>query len=148
MNFEPKSDKIGIDETQDYYNEDHLNVLGAKKFTKYLSKYIDNHYNLKKEHSEEVTKEWEDCVSYTKKAFDILTERTLANEDTPYDEYTDLSDENHQKLLDHEKMVRKKAEEEAARELEHDEVIIGQEEVERQRKKQMDKKKEKETNSP
>ncbi len=93
------SDQIGMVDKDDYYNEDHMNVFGNEKFTRYLSNYLVDKYDIKPDHSEETEKHWQKCVDYTNDAFEILKERTLANEDLPYDEYTDLGEENHQKML-------------------------------------------------
>ena len=103
------SDQIGIVDKDDYYNEDHMNVFGNEKFTRYLSNYLVENYNIKPDHSDEVDKQWEKCVDYTNDAFDILKKRTLANEDLPYDEYTDLSEENHKKMLEDAKKKLEKA---------------------------------------
>ncbi len=103
------SDQIGIVDKDDYYNEDHMNVFGNEKFTRYLSNYLVENYNIKPDHSDEVDKQWEKCVDYTNDAFDILKKRTLANEDLPYDEYTDLSEDNHKKMLEDAKKKLEKA---------------------------------------
>ena len=103
-------DQIGIVDDDDFYNEDHMNVFGNEKFTKYLSDYVVEKYDIKTDHSEKTDKQWQKCVDYTNDAFDVLKERTLANEDLPYDEYTDLSDENHKKMLaDHKEKMAKAA---------------------------------------
>ena len=39
-NFENDAKQIGIDEKHDFYNEDHMNVYGALKFTDYLAEKL------------------------------------------------------------------------------------------------------------
>ena len=92
FNLEAVSDEIGIDESTDYYNGDHLNVFGNEKATLYLGKYIMENYDISTEHTEEINKLWDDCADYTEEAFSILKERTLANEDKVYSEFNDLSE--------------------------------------------------------
>ena len=38
--FENKFKKIGLDENKDYYNADHMNIYGKKKFTYYYLKFL------------------------------------------------------------------------------------------------------------
>ncbi len=102
------SKDIGIDDAADYYNEDHMNVFGNEKFTKYLGEYIVENYDLKTDHDEETKKLWKECEDYTVDAFKVLKERTLTNEDLPYYETTDLGEETHEQLLKAEANARKK----------------------------------------
>lgn len=37
---------IGLDYSMDLYNENHVNVFGAEKYTDFVAKYIDMHYDL------------------------------------------------------------------------------------------------------
>lgn len=75
---------IGIDKETDFYNDEHLNVFGCEKFTDFLGGYIDEHYQLKKSHTEAVDKQWQESAQYMDKAFESLKERTLVNEDDQY----------------------------------------------------------------
>lgn len=43
FNYPDVFDEIGFDETKDFYNNDHLNVNGAYKFSTYLANYISDH---------------------------------------------------------------------------------------------------------
>ncbi len=85
LNCERKiSEEIGIDESTDYYNDDHLNVLGCEKFTDYLGNYIMTNYDITTDHSEKIDKEWEECADYTQKVFDEIKPLTFENEDELY----------------------------------------------------------------
>ena len=75
---------IGIDESTDYYNNEHLNVFGCEKFTDFLGKYITEHYELDMSHSDEVDSQWQECAEYTGKVFKKLEEKTFENEDRMY----------------------------------------------------------------
>ena len=77
-------DEIGIDKKTDYYNDEHLNVFGNEKFTKFLGGYIDSHYSLSKNHTEAVDKEWQECADFTAELFEKLKVKTLENEDDLY----------------------------------------------------------------
>ena len=63
-------DEVGMDIETDYYNETHANCRGTLKMTSYLGRYIDEHYDLNKEHSETVKKEWDYCASFNDQIFE------------------------------------------------------------------------------
>lgn len=88
VNFEDQISDIGIDEENDYYNVDHLNVYGNEKFTKYLANYISSNYEITIDHLEDIDKTWNECADYTEKAFAKLKVKTDANEDKAYFEYS------------------------------------------------------------
>ena len=68
VNFQYAVDDIGIDYYSDYCNTGHMNIYGQEKFTKYLSDYIPNHYDLEPTFlSAEAQKSWE----YSTKAYHI-----------------------------------------------------------------------------
>ena len=98
FNFETAAGEMGIDESTDYYNNEHLNVFGSEKFTKYIARYLCDNYTITADHSDETDAQWKECVEYTENAFKILGERTLDNEDYPYYEYTDLSEKEHERI--------------------------------------------------
>lgn len=77
-------DVIGLDEKTDYYNYEHLNAFGCEKFTDFLGKYITEHYQLDKTHTEDVERQWQECADFTEKVFVKLKERTLFDEDKEY----------------------------------------------------------------
>lgn len=59
-----QQDEIGIDPNTDFYNPFHCNIYGAEKVTSYLGQYLTDHYDLSREHREEVAEEWNKCASY------------------------------------------------------------------------------------
>ena len=65
LNFELNFAQTGLDETTDFYNLDHLNVYGQKKFTAYLTDYLKQNYSLApRTHSESCDSRWETCADY------------------------------------------------------------------------------------
>ena len=65
LNFELNYEQTGLDETTDFYNLDHLNVYGQKKFTDYLTRYLIDNYGLKaREQSDAQKAKWQECADY------------------------------------------------------------------------------------
>ncbi len=65
LNFELNYDKTGLDETKDFYNLDHLNVYGQKKFTTYLTDYLMKNYGVTAgELTDSQKDEWKTCADY------------------------------------------------------------------------------------
>ena len=65
LNFERDFALTGLDEKNDFYNLDHLNVYGQKKFTAFLTDYLTAHYGLSTHAlSDSVKDEWETCADY------------------------------------------------------------------------------------
>lgn len=86
LNFEKNDEGISIDYNNDFYNLDHFNVYGQKKFTDYISRYIRDKYGVTGSTlSDSLKKEWKTASDY-------------------YDAYYNYSDalirENKQKELD------------------------------------------------
>ena len=48
LNLERKVKEIGIDESTDFYNADHMNIYGAAKFTDYLGQLLQEQYGVGK----------------------------------------------------------------------------------------------------
>lgn len=65
LNLERDVEQTGLNEATDYYNLDHLNIYGQKKFTAYLTDYLKKHYSLSPGKLTDSQKsEWETCASY------------------------------------------------------------------------------------
>lgn len=93
VDFETMNDEIGLDESKDYYNKDHLNVYGNEKFSKFIARYISENYDISTEHSSDIDKTWNECADYTEETFTKLKVKTDANEDNAYFEYSDFDKE-------------------------------------------------------
>ena len=65
LNLERDIAQTGLDEEKDFYNLDHLNVYGQKKFTAYLTDYLKQHYSLSpRDLSGSLKDEWKTCADY------------------------------------------------------------------------------------
>ena len=70
VDFGSAKEEAGIVKIQDYYNDEHFNAKGARKFTKYLGNYIVSNYDVRTKHSDEIQSSWDKAVSNTE---EILT---------------------------------------------------------------------------
>lgn len=61
--------ELELDKDKDFYNSDHMNYYGMKKFTTYFSDYLVSNYDLPAEHNEKVEEYWASC---TEKADEIF----------------------------------------------------------------------------
>lgn len=65
LNFEKDIALTGLDESRDFYNLDHLNIYGQKKFTAYITDILKERYSLAPhELSEKQKAEWDACADY------------------------------------------------------------------------------------
>lgn len=65
INCEKNFDDTGLDVNTDFYNLDHLNIYGQKKFTEYLGGYIQERYGISKSTlSPSQKEEWDICAKY------------------------------------------------------------------------------------
>lgn len=65
LNFEKNYLQAGINLTKDFFNMDHLNIYGQRKFTDFFSKLLTQRYGLKKSRlSPELKKSWEASAKY------------------------------------------------------------------------------------
>ena len=88
VDFSRAKEEAGIVMVEDYYNDEHLNARGARKFTSYFGNYLMNNYDIKGEYSEELKKSWEDSVEKTE---EILTRAEQDIEDNLGRNYYELS---------------------------------------------------------
>ena len=72
-NLEDKLDNI--DWSTDFYNDSHLNVYGATKYTLYFSKYLKEHYKLENHKGDEEYKSWETGYKNFKRQYKNLTNK-------------------------------------------------------------------------
>ncbi|MEG0577566.1 MAG: hypothetical protein RR500_06865 [Bacilli bacterium] len=62
INVNESYKKIGMDETNDYYDQNHINIYGAEKYTKFLGDYIMETYKLKDRRNDLEYKHWNDLL--------------------------------------------------------------------------------------
>lgn len=58
VDFNDFNAEIGIDGGTDFYNENHMNVFGAEKYTAYLTEYLLANYSINTDHDDEVDYAW------------------------------------------------------------------------------------------
>lgn len=69
-------DKTGISNKTDFHDTGHLNIHGAEKATRYLGRYIQEHYSLKVCQSPEVREQWNAfCRKYDEVKKSVLSQR-------------------------------------------------------------------------
>ena len=76
--FENNTAAIGIDDSRDFYNEDHMNVYGAIKFTDFLADGLVNSESLEIDPQSDLQKEmWDEVVTTTNQLYrycdDLMT---------------------------------------------------------------------------
>lgn len=67
INMEYLAKEIGLDYQQDFYNDEHLNVSGQRKFTRYLAELLVKDFGvIPGTQTESNRQRWEQTVKYTK----------------------------------------------------------------------------------
>ena len=74
VNFNKLYD-LDINYSSDLYNEHHINVYGATKYTAYFSKYLVENYNLPNHKNDEDYKSWKKEYERFKKSFKEITHK-------------------------------------------------------------------------
>lgn len=64
MNEADALEKCGLDGDSDFYDKNHLNALGARKFTLFLSKWIREQVQVPDHRGDERYQSWEDAADY------------------------------------------------------------------------------------
>ena len=63
----------------DFYNQDHVNSIGARKFTAYVGEYIKTHYDIDTSLSHEEPEEWKRAVALDNKEYKECVEVIMAD---------------------------------------------------------------------
>lgn len=64
--------EMGLDGHTDYYNRDHVNAFGCEKYTKWLGKWLKEHYALADHRGEEAFEPWNQEAIQFNAAWDAL----------------------------------------------------------------------------
>ena len=76
--FALKADEIGISEKTDLRDANHLNVKGAIKNTKYLSRFLKKHIDVSNlKHSKKVDEDFENCYEKTEEYLKYITKHNI-----------------------------------------------------------------------
>ena len=59
LNLLKDHEVLGLDLTQDFYNEGHTNVHGSLKYTRYLAEYLMEHYGMENKHGDATYASWD-----------------------------------------------------------------------------------------
>ncbi|MBQ1507076.1 MAG: hypothetical protein IIZ36_01470, partial [Ruminococcus sp.] len=71
LDFERDCSKLPLDVNHDFYNLDHLNVYGQKKFTEYLCEYMMENYGVTPAKLTDAQKaKWDESVRYYEAYYD------------------------------------------------------------------------------
>lgn len=61
--------QLGLNKNQDFYNRDHMNYNGMKKFTRFFAEYLAEKYQLPAKHDEQTEEQWASCAKKAEKIF-------------------------------------------------------------------------------
>ena len=78
--FALEANEIGIDEKTDLRDANHLNVKGAIKNTKYLSKYLKKNIDVTNiKHSKKVEDDFEECYKKTENYLQYIQKHNIGH---------------------------------------------------------------------
>lgn len=89
IDFQELSEEIGMDYATDFYDESHVNILGANKYTTYFMEYIMEQYTIEPDYSETVIQDWDEIYSQ----WENYNEKKLLTLYEEIEELQSLSDE-------------------------------------------------------
>jgi hypothetical protein len=69
LNLNSELELLDLDEKNDFYSDEHLNLYGAQKLTSYLGEYLTQHYDLTPRRDADFVKRWDEN---SQKADEIL----------------------------------------------------------------------------
>ena len=75
INFNTLEDFNNIDYNTDFYNKAHVNIYGSTKYTLYLSKYLNDNYNLESHKNNQLYKSWDEEYNRFKANFNSLVNK-------------------------------------------------------------------------
>lgn len=84
IDFSKSKDEAGIIPVDDYYNDEHFNARGTRKFTKYFGEFLTSNYDVVSNHTESTKTAWEKCVNKTEELFTYIEDDIDKNLGTYY----------------------------------------------------------------
>ena len=85
VSFIDDLDEIGLDPVADFADSDHMSAPGQKKFTRYLTKFIMDRYDIQpRPQTAENKARWEDSAALTDSYYALYDSYTKAHSDDPY----------------------------------------------------------------
>lgn len=83
LDFENNCKEVGLDYKEDFYNDDHMNIYGQQKFTKYLGKILVDKYSVEKSKlSEENKARWDSSAEYIQLYYEYFEKCHKEGKDT------------------------------------------------------------------
>ncbi|WP_293974168.1 hypothetical protein [uncultured Ruminococcus sp.] len=83
LDFENNCKDVGLDYKEDFYNDDHMNIYGQQKFTKYLGKILVDKYGVEKSKlSEENKARWDASAEYIQLYYEYFEKCHKEGKDT------------------------------------------------------------------
>ena len=83
LDFENNCKQVGLDYKEDFYNDDHMNIYGQQKFTKYLGKILVDKYGVEKSKlSEENKARWDSSAEYIQLYYEYFEKCHKEGKDT------------------------------------------------------------------
>ena len=64
LNTKEKLAELGVNWETDHYNKKHVNIIGAEKYTRYLTEYVDEHYSLGDHRDDPAYSDWHESYDY------------------------------------------------------------------------------------
>ncbi len=62
LNMNDHVEQIGLNYSFDFYNEDHVNIFGAEKYTDFLASYLKKHYDMPDHRTDPAYSGWDNCA--------------------------------------------------------------------------------------
>lgn len=82
LDFENNCKDVGLDYKEDFYNDDHMNIYGQQKFTKYLGKILVDKYGVENSRlSDENKARWDTSAEYIKLYYEYFEKCQKENKD-------------------------------------------------------------------
>lgn len=81
FNTRSMAKKLKLDFSKDYYNSKHTNYLGAQKYTKYITQYLKENYNLPNHRGDSKYSKWDEAYEYYKEYISTHPLEYVANPD-------------------------------------------------------------------
>ncbi len=73
LNLQSSADEIGLSRLIDYYNENHLNVHGCLKFTRYMERYLQERYHFTDKRGMAGYEDWDQSYDLYREVIDPFT---------------------------------------------------------------------------
>lgn len=90
LDLQKHVDQMGLDMNQDFYDSQHMNAYGQKKFTSYLGSMIMEEFQLTpRTQSQENTAHWQECFAFAENFYVYADEKIREGQSVWLDGVTD-----------------------------------------------------------